>query len=204
MRLFLTLLALLVAGCGNASAPATGERLDPVQLVEALQEGGLVVYLRHAETDRSKEDADVVDFDDCSTQRNLNDAGREQARTIGHAFRALEIPLDEVIASEYCRTRETGELAFGRVELEPDLTGFPNRGDPTYEERVARTREILGEPSDGGNLVAVAHIKNIEAAADVSIGEGELAVFEPLGGEEFRHLGNIPASAWPQLVETLD
>ena len=203
MRLLLAALVLLAAGCGGATAPATQERLDPVQLVEALQEGGLVVYLRHAETDRSKEDADVVDFDDCSTQRNLNDAGREQARTIGEAFRALEMPVDEVVSSEYCRTRETGELAFGSVELEPDLTGFPNRGDPTYEERVRRTRQMLGEDLGGGNLVLVAHIKNIEAAAALSIEEGELAVFEPLEGSRFRHLGNIAASAWPQLVEKL-
>jgi phosphohistidine phosphatase SixA len=203
VRLFLAVLVALAAGCGGATAPATLERLDPVQLAEALQEGGLVVYLRHAETDRSKEDADVVDFEDCSTQRNLNDAGREQARTIGEAFRALEIPVDEVVSSEYCRTRETGELAFGSVELEPDLTGFPNRGEPTYEERVTRTREMLGEDLGGGNLVLVAHVKNIEAAAGVSIEEGELAVFEPLGGTDFRHLGNIPPNAWPQLVEKL-
>jgi len=203
VRLFLAAIVVLAAGCGGATEPATQERLDPVQLVEALQDGGLVVYLRHAETDRSKEDAKVVDFDDCSTQRNLNAAGREQAHTIGQAFRALEIPVDEVVSSEYCRTRETGELAFGRVELEPDLTGFPNRGDPTYEERVTRTRETLAENVGRGNLVLVAHIKNIEAAAGVSIEEGDLAVFEPLGGTEFRHLGNIPAGAWPQLVEKL-
>jgi phosphohistidine phosphatase SixA len=203
VRLLLALLVLLAAGCGGATAPDTPERLDAVQLVEALQEGGLVVYLRHAATDRSKEDDTVVDFGDCSTQRNLNDAGREQARTIGEAFRELEIPVDEVLASEYCRTRETGELAFGSVELEPDLTGFPNRGEPTYEQRVARTRELLGEDAGDGNVVLVAHIKNIEAAAGVSIEEGELAVFEPAGGGEFRHLGDIPASAWPQLAEKL-
>lgn len=203
MKRGLAVVFLVLAGCGGATAPATQERLDLVQLVEALQEGGLVVYLRHAQTDRSKEDAHVVDLEDCSTQRNLNDAGREQARTIGEAFRALEIPVDEVVSSEYCRTRQTGELAFGRVELEPDLTGFPKRGQPTYEERVRRTREMLGEDSGGGNLVLVAHIKNIEAVAGVSIEEGELAVFEPLGGREFRHLGNVPPSAWPQLVERL-
>ena len=203
MRLFLALLALLAAGCGGATAPAGEERLDPVQLVEALQEGGLVVYLRHAATDRSKEDDAVVDFTDCSTQRNLNDAGREQARTIGEAFRTLAIPVDEVLASEYCRTRETADLAFGRVDLEPGLTGFPNRGEATYEERLERTRELLGAAPDSGNAVLVAHIKNIEAAAGVSIEEGELAVFEPHGGGGFRHLGDIPASAWPQLVERL-
>jgi phosphohistidine phosphatase SixA len=203
MRALVTILVLLAAGCGGATAPETDERLDPVQLVEALQEGGLVVYLRHTATDRSKEDDTVVDFENCSTQRNLSGRGREQARMIGRAFRELEIPVDEVVSSEYCRTRETAELAFGRPELEPDLTGFPNRGEPTYDERVRRTRELLGEDAGDGNLVLVAHVKNLEAAAQVSIDEGELAVFQPLGGEDFRHLGDIAASSWPQLVEKL-
>lgn len=202
MRRALVAALLALTGCGGATTPDTAERLDPVQIVEALQEGGLVVYLRHAATDRSKEDDAVVDFEDCSTQRNLSDAGREQSRAIGAGFRALEIPVDEVLASEYCRTRETGELAFGSVELEPDLTGFPNRGEATYEERVARTRELLAD-TGSGNIVLVAHIKNVEAAAGVSIEEGELAVFEPEVGGGLRHLGDIPATAWPQLVEQL-
>jgi len=202
--LFLAVLAL--AGCGGASAPRaepeSGDaRLGPVELVERLREGGLVVYLRHAATDRSKEDAGVLDLDDCSTQRNLDERGREQARAIGEAFRALEIPVGEVRTSEYCRTRETAELAFGEAVDEPTLTGFPGEGDPGYEERLAATRGLLRAAPVSGNTVLVAHIKNIEAAAGISIEEGELAVFRP--GDEIVHLGDVPASAWPQLADEL-
>jgi broad specificity phosphatase PhoE len=194
----------VLTGCGGASAPATDEPLDPVQLVEALQEGGLVVYLRHAATDRSEEDTQIADLSRCEGQRNLTDAGRAQARVIGESFRALEIPVGGVRSSEYCRTRETAELAFGDVELDPDLTGFPNEDAPDFAARVQSTRELLGqEPPGGENTVLVAHIKNIEAAARISIEEGELAVFEPLGDGEFRHLGDVPASVWPQLVAEL-
>jgi phosphohistidine phosphatase SixA len=203
MRRLLLALVLLAAGCGGADAPGNAQ-LNAVQLVDALQQGGYIVYLRHAATDRSKEDAGVVDLDDCSTQRNLSKRGLEQAREIGRGFRALEIPLGTVRASEYCRTRQTAELAFGRAELEPRLTGFPNDDAPDYAERVRTTKELLAErPDDGENTVLVAHIKNIEAAADVSIEEGELAVFEPLGGTESRYRGRIPAEAWPQLIDEL-
>jgi phosphohistidine phosphatase SixA len=203
VRRLLALALVALAGCGGAEAPSD-QQLDSVQIVEALQHGGYVVYLRHAATDRSKEDAGVVDLDDCSSQRNLSDAGREQARAIGRGFRALEIPLGDVRSSEYCRARQTARIAFGRVELEPDLTGFPNKGDPGYAERVQRTKELLAiRPVEGENTVLVAHIKNIDAAAHISIEEGELAVFEPLGGASFRYRGRIPAEAWPKLVDEL-
>ena len=203
MKRLLLALVLLAAGCGGAEAPADGQ-LDAVQLVEALQQGGYVIYLRHAATDKSKEDAGVIELNDCSTQRNLSEAGIDQAREIGRAFRELAIPIGDVLASEYCRTRRTSELAFGRAELEPTLTGFPNDDAPDYAERVDATKQLLARrPVEGETTILVAHIKNIEAAADVSIEEGELAVFEPLGGTHFRYRGRIPAEAWPQLVEEL-
>lgn len=204
MRGLLALALVTLAACGGGQPPSGEQTLGPVQLVEELQDGGYVLYLRHAATDRSKEDAGVVDLDDCSSQRNLNDAGRAQARTIGRGFRALEIPLGNVSSSEYCRTRQTAELAFARVELAPVLTGFPNEDAPGYAKRVRRTRELLARPpTEGENAVLVGHIKNIEAAAGISIDEGELAVFEPRGGTSFRYRGRIPAEAWPQLVEEL-
>ena len=203
VALLLALIAL--AGCGGGSEPAAEpQRLGPIELVEALREGGYVVYLRHAATDRSKEDDPVLDLDDCSTQRNLSEEGRDQSRTIGEAFRALAIPIDAVYSSEYCRTRETAEVGFGRYEDEPGLTGFPERSDPTYESRVRRTEELLARPPEQGeNTILVAHVKNLEEVAGRSIEEGELAVFEPLGGRRYRYRGQLPASAWPELVEQL-
>jgi phosphohistidine phosphatase SixA len=207
MRRAATLVLALaaLAGCGGSSEPAAEpERLGPVELVEALREGGYVVYLRHAVTDRSKEDDPVLDLEDCATQRNLSDEGREQSREIGDAFRTLAIPIESVYSSEYCRTRDTAELAFGSYEDEPALTGFPEKGDPTYEQRVRRTEELLArKPDPGKNTILVAHVKNLEEVAGRTIEEGELAVFEPLGDTSYRYRGQIPANLWPELVDEL-
>lgn len=205
-RLALLAVTVVLAGCGSASVdPSLEQRglLGPAELVRELQGGGLVVFFRHTASDRSREDDPIVDLDDCSTQRNLIDKGRAQARMIGEAFRALEIPVEEVRASEYCRTRETAELAFREITLERKLTGFPHSGDPTYGARVAEMKQLLGRAPASGNTVLVAHIVNIRPAAGIRIGEGELAVFEPRGGGAFTYLGRIPAAAWPQLVEEL-
>lgn len=207
MRLLLPVVVLLLAACGSATVdPALEQkgRLGSVQLVQALRQGGLVVFFRHAASERSRDDDPVVDLGDCSTQRNLTEKGRRQARAIGDAFRTLAIPVGDVRASEYCRTRETAELAFSRITLDRRLTGFPHRGDPTFAARLAQTKALLGRaPGSGANTILVGHIVNIRPAAGISIGEGELAVFEPHGEGAFTYLGRIPASAWPQLVDEL-
>jgi len=193
-------LALLgaLAGCGGADG--AGRPTGPLEVVDRLKDGGYVVFLRHAATDHSQKDRPQVPLTDCRGQRNLNDAGRAQARSIGEAWRALELPVGDVLASGYCRTRQTAELAFGRATIVPTLTGIPAEMIGTYTGRVRALRRMLGtKPPDGENTVIVGHIANLEAATKVEIEEGDAAIFEPLGDSRYRLLSNLPASAWPQL-----
>ncbi len=197
MRILAALAVLAAAGCGGTDAPRTG----PLEVVEQLRRGGYVVFLRHAATDQSQRDRIGVPLTDCAGQRNLNDAGRDQARSIGRAWRSLEIPVGDVLSSGYCRTRETAELAFGRATIVPALTGIPAEPVGTYAGRVRALRRLLGaKPEEGENVVVVGHIANLEAATEVEIDEGDAAVFEPLGASRYRLVARLPASAWPQLV----
>jgi hypothetical protein len=107
-----------------------------------------------------------------------------------------------VLASGYCRTRETAELAFGRATIVPALTGIPAETVGTYSGRVRALRRMLGaKPADRVNTVIVGHIANLEAATKVEIEEGDAAVFVPLGDSRYRLLATLPASSWPQLAE---
>ncbi len=200
-RTLLVLVAALLGACGGSDEGARPG--GPLELVERLQGGGYVVFLRHAATDHAQEDDPRVPLTDCSGQRNLDDLGREQSRELGRAWRTLEIPVGEVLSSGYCRTRDTAQLAFGRYETVPALTGIPTEGVGTYGGRVRALRRLLGTaPSNGENTVVVGHIKNLEAATKVEIEEGEAAIFEPLGESRYRLAGRIPASAWRQLAST--
>lgn len=202
MRALAALAVVVVAGCGSGS----GERRDgPLEVLERLREGGYVVFLRHAATDHSQRDRLGMPLTDCAGQRNLTDAGREQARELGRAWRALAIPVGDVLSSGYCRTRETAELAFGRATIVPALTGIPPEQVGTYAGRVRALRRLLGtRPDAGENVVVVGHIANLEAATEVELEEGDAAVFEPLGERRFRLVARVPASTWPQLIGRVD
>lgn len=169
--------------------------LEGAALVQALQKGGYVIYFRHAATDFSQTDTDGPALQDCSRQRNLSEAGREQARAIGEAFRALKIPIGAVLASPYCRTRETAQLAFGRFEVSEDIRGGSG---PVRAEALRRL--LARAPEPGTNTVLVAHQFNLRDAAGVSLAEGEAAIFEPLGSGGFRLIARVLAEDWARLA----
>src|SRR5215471_1783722 len=80
---------------------------DDEALWTLLRAGGQVIMLRHAGTIGMFGDFFGFRVEDCSTQRNLTEAGREQARKIGEAFRAREIPIARVLSSPWCRCLDT-------------------------------------------------------------------------------------------------
>lgn len=175
-------------------------------LVEALRRGGYVIYFRHAATDYSIPESQQGEawWQSCDPQvvRNLSQAGRRQAQAIGQAFRALQIPVDRVLSSEFCRVAETARLAFGEVELSTDLTGFGTADEAERERRVAALQTMLATPPPAGaNTILVAHGFNIQAAANVSLPEGGAAIFEPLGQVGFRLIASVSADEWSTLAQ---
>src|SRR6516165_8616678 len=112
IRILVAALALLAAIPGYAQ-DAVGRRALPArepgapELLAALRHGGYVLYFRHAATDFSQNDEKMKRFEDCADQRNLIDRGRDDARAAGAAIRELNIPVERVLASPFCRTVET-------------------------------------------------------------------------------------------------
>jgi hypothetical protein len=95
-------LRIVAAACALALlAPwgATAAQTTPADAVALLRGGGYILYFRHSATDFGQSDAQMTSFEDCSTQRNLTDRGRDDARAIGPAIRAGRMPGDKVRAS---------------------------------------------------------------------------------------------------------
>jgi virginiamycin B lyase len=189
----LAALAVSIAG-----AATSGAELEGPALADALREGGYVIYFRHAATDFSQEDTETRNLQNCRTQRNLTSQGRADARAIGRHFRRLRIPVGAVLASRYCRTRQTARLAFGRVRTTTDLTSLPSAAtERERNRRVRALRRLLATPPRRGvNTVLVAHLFNIQAAANVSLDEGEAAVFARGGGTRFRLVARVRPEQW--------
>ena len=177
-------------------AAAANDLLAPPAAVDALRRGGYVLYFRHAATDMTKNDAGMKSFDDCPTQRNLVDRGRDDARAVGTAIKALGIPIGRVRASPYCRTVETAELMFGRAEKTAEVRGGPVRADDPA--RYAALRKLLSaRPAPGANDVIVSHGNPFHAVAGPPyLAEGEAAVVLPTG-DGFRVIARIRVEDWP-------
>ena len=193
MRAFrLLVLFLALTGAGAAVAD---DLLAPAAAVDALRRGGYILYFRHAATDMTKNDAAMKSFEDCPSQRNLVDRGRDDARTIGAAIKALGISIGKVRASPYCRGVETAELAFARAEKTAEVRGDPAQAnDPA---RYAALRKLLSErPAPGTNDVIVSHGNSFHAVAGPPyLAEGEAAVVLPTG-DGFRVIARIKVEDW--------
>lgn len=170
-------------------------------LADALRDGGYVIYFRHAATDFSQADTDRQNLANCRAQRNLSAGGRRQARAIGEAFAALRIPVGPILVSRYCRTIDTAQLAFGRATPTWDLTALPQApNDAERERRIAALQRLLAtRPPAGASAVLVSHLFNIQAAANLSIAEGEAAIFEP-DGARYRLAARVLPDQWTELA----
>lgn len=158
---------LLLPLCVSFSTARAAE--DPWRL---LAEPGAVILFRHATAPGTGDPAGFVPGD-CATQRNLDGWGRAEARAIGQSFRSRGIMVGRVLSSQWCRSRETAELAFpGMVEEEAAFNSF--FGDRAAEPAAtARARDILARWQGPGVLVAVTHQVNINALTGIAPRSGE-------------------------------
>jgi len=182
LRFFLILVSVTLSFMPAASATEAGWAL--------LRNGGQVVLLVHANAPGTGDPAHF-DIDNCRTQRNLSDRGRQQARRIGALFAARAEPVGQVYASRYCRTLETARLAFGNglVEAWEPLDPVSSDEEQAAEQRQA-ILELISDYSDSGNLVLVTHQDVVRALAGVNAREGEAVIVVPQG-EGLHSIGRI-------------
>ena len=186
------------AAAQSTEAVRQAQPLAGAALLAALRRGGYVIYFRHTSTDFGQNDDRMTGYEDCARQRNLTDAGRAEARAIGAAMRALDIPIGDVLASPFCRTRETAELIFGRATVSNAVRGGPAQAD---DNRYAELKALMSTPVRAGvDLAIVSHGNPFRAiVGGPYLAEGEAAVIEPQGNGRFRVVAQIRKDEWSTL-----
>jgi phosphohistidine phosphatase SixA len=170
-------LALIFLVC--ASALHAGAALAESDWA-ALQEGTVVLF-RHANAPGIG-DPDHFKLSDCSTQRNLDDAGRIQARRIGEQFRKNGIAVRKVLGSQWCRARDTAQLAFPDFQYDGEAFDSFFNDAARSEAQTATALQLLNEWQGPGVLVVVTHQVNIMALTGLYTRSGEGLIVKPVSG----------------------
>lgn len=160
-------------------------------ILASLKEGNKLIFIRHAYAPGGG-DPDNFDVNDCNTQRNLSDSGRQQAKNISNFFIENQINFKRVYSSEWCRCKETAKIAFGDFETKNFLNSF-------FSQKFAKNRKkqmndlnnFVNNYNDDGNLVFVTHYVVISEALNYAPSSGEIVVadkkFNKISSFEIRY-----------------
>ncbi|PNF74196.1 histidine phosphatase family protein [Stutzerimonas stutzeri] len=141
----------------------------------ALREGRAVLLMRHALAPGTGDPPGFV-LEDCTTQRNLDQAGRLQAERWGDLLRQNSITAARVLSSRWCRALDTAELlGFKPVEPLPLLDSFfvqTYRKNEQTQALLMYLRELPGTSP----IVLISHQVNITALTGIFPRSGEALV----------------------------
>ena len=145
-------------------------------LINELEKGEKLIFIRHAYAPGGG-DPNNFNLNDCSTQRNLNDAGREQAEQIGKFFRKNKIKIDKVLSSEWCRCKETAKIAFKNFSTNSFLNSFYS---PKYaknrNKQIKALKDYIKKYQSNKNLILVTHYVLISDVLNYAPSSGEIVV----------------------------
>ena len=161
------------------------------ELVKDLQDGQHVLLMRHADAPGYGDPKGYV-IGKCSTQRNLGDGGKKQAKVIGVWLSNQGIQNAEIFSSPWCRCLDTATLLNkGPVKIESSLGSFFD--DMSLEKRQTRALEIfikneLAKQSKVP-IILVTHHVNIEAYTGKVVGVGDMVLVKVnKNGEYLSHI----------------
>ena len=146
------------------------------KLINQLEEGGKLIFIRHAYAPGSG-DPDNFNLNDCSTQRNLSKEGQRQAEYIGEFFRKNKVKIDKVLSSEWCRCKETAKIAFKNFSTNSFLNSFySSKFAKNKDKQVKALKEYIKKFKSDKNLVLVTHYVLISEILNYGPSSGEIVV----------------------------
>ena len=181
MRLFNIILVIFIILTNGIKADSDNQILDN------LKKGGNLIFIRHAYAPGGG-DPDNFDINDCSTQRNLSDEGRKQSKKIGVFFKENNIPISLVISSEWCRCKETANIAFKNFETKNFLNSFYSLQFAKNKKiQIKNLRKYIDNWKSDKNLVLITHYVLISEVLNYAPSSGEIVI----ANKDFKKIGNF-------------
>ncbi|MDC0862028.1 histidine phosphatase family protein [Alphaproteobacteria bacterium] len=146
------------------------------EIINALQEGNKLIFIRHAYAPGTG-DPNNFNLQDCSSQRNLNEGGINQSKKIGLFFKNNKIKIDKVLSSEWCRCKDTAQIAFKNYETFDALNSFYDEEFISYKStQIKDLKKFIKNWKSDKNLVLVTHFVVIREMLDVGVSSGEITI----------------------------
>lgn len=184
-------LGLVALSAAQLTMAQTANPPDEQALWQELRKGGYVLLIRHADAPGTF-DPPGFQLGVCSTQRNLSEEGRAQAKRLGDLIRAQNVAIAQVFSSEWCRCIDTATLAFGadKVQTWPAISS-PRGGDEKQKlANLAAVRQRISRASLKTNMVLVTHMFNIQDITGGGAAQGEIVVLRAQD-KQLRMVGRI-------------
>ena len=145
-------------------------------VIDELKRGGNLIFIRHAYAPGGG-DPKNFDINDCKTQRNLSNSGRDQAKKIGSYFKKNNIPIGKVYSSEWCRCKETASIAFNDFETKSFLNSFfSSQFAKNKDLQMKRLKTFINNWDKNKNLVFVTHYVVISESLNYAPSSGEVVI----------------------------
>ena len=178
---------LFVVGVFSVPISAASEN----ELVAQMQSGNAVLMIRHALAPGIG-DPEEFDINDCSTQRNLDEAGREQAKSIGRWLRDHGIKNVKLFSSQWCRCMDTARLmGIGEVTPLPALNSFFESPQDREPNLSALRQFIQNESKPGELIIMVTHQVTISGITGNWTDSGHGKLVRPGNDGKIKLLGEL-------------
>ena len=158
------------------------------QAWDFTREGNKIILIRHSLAPGGGDPAEFK-IDDCKTQRNLNRIGINQSKKIGKLFKKNNVPIDQVLSSQWCRCKDTAKYAFGNYK---EFTALNSTFQSPYNKNEGKQLKELYNfvkkwNGKGKNLVLITHYSIITAVTNAVPSSGEIVIAD----KNFKVLGTI-------------
>lgn len=155
------------------------------ELANKLQDGTHVLLMRHADAP-GYGDPKNYELSQCSTQRNLGEHGRKQAKGVGDWLSSQGIQQAKVYSSPWCRCVDTATLLNkGAVKKESALGSFFDDMSQAKKQTDELSKLIALERKQHPSMpiIIVTHHVNIQSYVGVVVNSGDMVLvkIDPTG-----------------------